>query len=141
MRAIGPGQRSALFEVQWRTKVLGMYSQTSSYFARQWHSSLQTTVPTQPARNALLLAERYLEWCTNDRNKQIGLQFAQELFAGLEHCFLSQTSMKVRRERMWESYYKFRSSVDFSLKWIDHLSPIGGSRSDPCPIFYIPVRH
>ena len=37
---------------------------------------------------------------------------------------------------MWESYYKFRSSVDFSLKWIDHLSPIGGSRSDPCPILY-----
>ena len=62
-------------------------------------------IPTQSARKALLLAERYLEWCTNDRNKQSGLQFAQELLAGLERCFLSQTSMKVRRERMWESYY------------------------------------
>lgn len=36
---------------------------------------------------------------------------------------------------MWEGYYKFRSSVEFSQKWTDHLSPICECQS-ASPIFY-----
>ena len=68
-------------------------------------------IPTQPARKALLLAERYLEWCTNDRNKQIGLQFAQELLAGLERYFLSQTFEENECGRVTTSFVRLLISA------------------------------
>ena len=91
-------------------------------------------IPSEPAMRARFMAERYLEWCMRGENKQDFELFSQGLVKNLEGCFSSQGSVKKRRERMWESFYKLCSSNEFIHKWALRLSPTCGTRI-PCPIF------
>ena len=72
------------------------------------------SIPSQPAQKARVLAEKYLERCKKDENRPVFQLFSQEPVKELEGCFVSQRSVKVRWERMWESYYKLHSSTQFS---------------------------
>ena len=85
-------------------------------------------VPSEPARRARFMAERYVEWCVRAENKRDFELFSQGLVEDLEGCFSSQGSAKKRRERMWESFYKLRSSNEFIHRWADHLAPTCGTR-------------
>ena len=57
-------------------------------------------IPSEPARRARVLAERYLEWCESDENKRDFQLFSEELVRNLEACFTSHLTAKARRERM-----------------------------------------
>ena len=92
-------------------------------------------IPSEPAHRARVLAERYLEWCESDENKRDFQLFSEELVRNLEACFTSHLTAKARQERMWERYYKFRSSSEFVQGWNDHLSQVSGP-GPSCPIIY-----
>ena len=92
-------------------------------------------IQSEPARRARFLAEKYLEWCKKDENERVFQSFSDELVMGLQGCFTSKPTVKVRQKRIWESYFKYRSSSKFVQKWNDHLSPIGGP-GPSSPIFY-----
>ena len=92
-------------------------------------------IPSESARRARFLAERYLEWCKKDENERDCQSFSDELVTGLQVCFTSKPTVKAHRERMWESYFKYRLLSKFVQKWSDHLSLIGGP-GPSCPIFY-----
>ena len=90
-------------------------------------------IPSEPARKARTLAGKYLEWCQEVKNECDFQVFSEDLVKGLEACFTSLPTAKARRERMWERYFKYRSSSEFTHKWKDHLSAIEES---PSPVFY-----
>ena len=93
-------------------------------------------LPSKPARNALSLAERYLEWSHDKLNEQVCLKFVGELRGSLNRLFPPQGSMQNRREKMWENYYRFCSSAAFGQMWNDHLSPVCAAHENASPIFY-----
>ena len=90
-------------------------------------------IPSEPARRARALGEKYLEWCQEDKNERDFQLFSEDLVKDVEACFTSLPTAKARRERMWERYFKYRSSSEFTHKWKDHLSAVEES---PSPLFY-----
>ena len=62
--------------------------------------------PSEPARNALSLAEKYLVWSNDELNEQVCIKFASELQTSLNCSFLLSGSMKNKTEKVWENYYK-----------------------------------
>ena len=94
------------------------------------------TIPSPPARKAIETAEQLLEWLLNKENDSLFSLFAVDLVEGLEGCFKygKTRSLKKRREKMWESLFKLRSTQNFRSKWSDFLQ---SSISVPAsPIFY-----
>ena len=90
------------------------------------------TVPSRPAVLARELAKTLLEWSLKTENKSTCLAFSAELIHRLEECFETRRSLRMRRERMWENYFKLRSSDDFK-KWVEVLSHCDASRNR-CPV-------
>lgn len=89
-------------------------------------------IPSESARRARSLAEKYLKWCKEERVFQ---SFSDELVTSLQVCFMSKPTVKACQKRMWESYFKYRLCSKFVQKWNDHLSPISGTEPSS-PIFY-----
>ena len=88
---------------------------------------------SEPARKSRILAKKYLEWCQLERNEHNFVSFSKELVGDVNACFTSLPTAKARREQMWERFFKYRASSEFSHKWISHLSAVEVS---PTPIFY-----
>ena len=93
------------------------------------------SLPSESARNALSLAEKYLVWSNDELNKQVCIKFARELQTSLNCSFPSSGSMKNKTEKMRENYYKLCSSTAFRQMWNDHLSPLCVEQN-ASPVFY-----
>lgn len=89
-------------------------------------------MPTELARNALTCAEQFLEWM--DTNKEESKAIASSLVSNLRGCFHKSKSTRVARDRMWEKFYKFRSSDGYKKFWKEILSDSISHKA--CPIFY-----
>ena len=90
-------------------------------------------IPSEPAHKSRILAKKYLEWCQLERNEHNFVSFSKELVGDVNAYFTSLPTAKARREQMWERFFKYRASSEFSHKWINHLSAVEVS---PTPIFY-----
>ena len=89
---------------------------------------------SEKATRAVLCAERLLEWTSS--NKEVTFQYCQTMITDLRQCLKHPRKVKCRtlRERMWEKYYKFRSSENFKKNWGTFLQKSIGMQA--CPIFY-----
>ena len=95
------------------------------------------SLPSMPARAARDSAEKLLEWSAEQQNKTAWAAFAEELVRCLNCCFCESRSgcMRSTRERMWESFFKLRSSQAFKDLWAKFLRD--SIRCEPaCPIFF-----
>ena len=93
-------------------------------------------LPTPLAKRAVRTAEMLLEWLSDTANELPSTAFASSFVDSLNTCFQPFTVKTVRsgREKMWENYYKLRSSDNFKTKWTTFLNDSVGSVA--CPIFY-----
>ena len=92
------------------------------------------SMETVPARRARELAAAYSEWSSKSDNAAAHRAFSKEHI--LEGCFGgSHASLKGRKEKMWETYFKIRSSELFKHKWVEFLAQFDGSNHH-CPVFY-----
>jgi len=73
------------------------------------------TIPSRPAARARVLAKAMLEWSVKPENESTHLAFSMELVRSLERCCCLHQSVRMRRERMWENYFKLRSSARLSM--------------------------
>ncbi len=95
------------------------------------------SLPSVSAVNARELAHKFEAWLMEDRKNRLTLdKFAEELIIMLKACLpkdlLTRKSKKIR-EKMWEEYYKLRSSTGFTAFWKELLMPL---EANPTPIFY-----
>jgi len=91
-------------------------------------------LPSPLAINARTCAEKMLEFMSDSENKTIVTLFAIGLINDLKSCFKEYRSKQLTRERMWEGYYKLRSSATFKDKWTKFLHD--SINAKPCPIFF-----
>ncbi len=89
-------------------------------------------LPTAPARNAIISAERMLEWM--DDNKDKARVIASSLVSDLDKCFPKSKSPNAARDKLWTNFFQLRSSSDFRTFWEKAVSESTGGEA--CPIFY-----
>ena len=93
------------------------------------------SVSYKPAQSARVIASRVLQWCDDPCNLPRLTAFSQELLQVLKECLsMQQLPHQVKRERIWETYHKLRTSYVFKTKWVDFLKI--SAAIGPCPIFY-----
>ena len=75
------------------------------------------TLPSAPARNAHHTATRVAEWIKG--HPQESRDFEQQLTTTMRSKCLgfTQSSLKVRRERMWSAYHSLRTSDTYDSAW------------------------
>lgn len=93
------------------------------------------SIPSRPAVRARELAKGHLEWSSKLENAQTCRTFSTELIGSLEGCCVQHHSVRLRREWMWENYFKLRSSEEFKQKWVQFLAHYD-ARGDSCPTFF-----
>ena len=81
------------------------------------------------ARRALLCAHKLLQYELVPQNKKT----ASDFLIHLQDC-LKHPRKVTLRERIWERYYKYRSSDEFKVMWREFLQKTIGFEA--CPIFY-----
>ena len=88
------------------------------------------------ARRALLCAHKLQQYELVPQNKKTVSDFCNYLLIHLQDCLKHPRKVKCRtlRERIWERYYKFRSSDEFKVMWREFLQKTIGFEA--CPIFY-----
>ena len=60
--------------------------------------------------------------------------FADQLVSDLRGCFHASKSTRVRREIMWEKYYKLRLSDEYTQRWMQFLD--SSISAQACTIFF-----
>lgn len=78
-----------------------------------------------------MCAEKLLQFFSS--NKITSSVFAKAIVGSLDDCFRESRSIRVAREKMWENYYKVRSSDEFQDAWTENLKNI---ECKACPIFF-----
>ena len=92
-------------------------------------------LPSPSAERARKSAELLLEWMSEPTNQPSTIAFASNMIDNLLKCFESRRTVRKGRERIWENYYKLRSSEAVRAVWATLLrESIGG---DACPIFFL----
>jgi len=92
------------------------------------------SIPSRPAVRARELAKGHLEWSSKLENAQTCRIFSTELIGSLEGCCVQHHSVRLGRERMWENYFRLRSSEEFKQKCVQFLAH--DARGDSCPVFF-----
>ena len=92
------------------------------------------SLPCEKACRARLCAERLLEWMSD--NKETTASFSLTLVTDIESCCSHprQVTPRTHRQRLWEKYYKYCSSVELKEAWSSFLQTSVGFAA--CPIFY-----
>ena len=94
-------------------------------------------IKSERAQKALTCAKRTLDWIKAQHNNQLAVIFAKNLVSLLQGCVVLPTSTTTsdefhkHREKMWESYYRLRSSESFLSMWATFLRSNIGVESDP----------
>ena len=68
------------------------------------------SIPSRPAIRARELARAQIEWSSRPESKPDCESFSAELVGSLQECCAPYHSVRLQRERMWENFFKFRSS-------------------------------
>ncbi len=92
---------------------------------------------SERGQRAQLCANRLLEWMMVDvENRTVAVAFTQKLIVDLSLCLKHPRKVKLHtlRERMWEKFYKLRSSQNFRDSSVNFLQVTIGFIA--CPIFY-----
>ena len=85
-------------------------------------------LPSPPAIAARESARRVLSWSSQDKDSFS--KFASNLEQTLSSCFVNNCKkVSSKKERMWEKYYKIRSSDDYAAKWKFFLQLSGANAS------------
>ena len=85
-------------------------------------------VPSQPAIAARKSASLILLWCTTHQDETSA--FLSKLQIQLSTCFASTAKkLSTRKERMWELFFKVRSSPSFEDMWKEFLIACGTDAS------------
>ena len=81
-------------------------------------------LPSQPALAARITARCALTWCES-HGKEAN-EFLTRLQGQLKTCFVSRALKRgTRKERMWELFFKLRSSSEFEEMWKEFLVRCG----------------
>ena len=82
-------------------------------------------IPSERAQKGRLCAEKLLEWIRN--NEDDACAFYSYLLKSLQSCCSHSRAVKFHtlKERIWENYYKYRSSEEFKNKWSSFIENIG----------------
>ena len=82
-------------------------------------------IPSERAQKGRLCAEKLLEWTSN--NEDDACAFSSYLLKSLQSCCSHSRAVKFHtlKERIWENYYKYRSSEEFKNKWSSFIENIG----------------
>ena len=77
-------------------------------------------LPTQPAIDARKSATCALSWC--DSHKEEASSFLTKIQQQLNTCFVQHKKFTTQKEKMWELYFKQRSTSNFEDMWKDFLT-------------------
>ena len=97
-------------------------------------------VPSSANKNALETANSLLRWCQENSEEDMLKKFVNTLILHLKSCFSKKfSSLKLRREKMWEAYHQLRTSHMFQQSWVEFI-PLAVQRTAE-PAFYQHITH
>ena len=91
-------------------------------------------LPSPQAKLAYICAEKLQIWISDSTNYSKASSFAKKLVHHIQGCLVESCHTSRGRERMWEMYYKLRSSGEFREMWTEFLHD--SIDVDASPIFY-----
>lgn len=91
-------------------------------------------LPSPQAKFARLCGEKLHLWLSGSNNTVQIVSFANDLVSSLQTCFAESSKSRAVREKMWENYYKLRSSFEFQDMWAAFLRKSIDVKASP--IFY-----
>ena len=90
------------------------------------------SVPSPLNKKAVMTALALSEWCENTDNQAQLSQFSRVLFVRLQACFTRRhSSLKLRKEKMWQCFHRLRTSVTFCKDWEKFLHDSIGHQANP----------
>ena len=76
------------------------------------------SVPSPANKKALETASSLVHWSDCPENYEHLLMFSRILCIRLRACFCRKyTSLRLRKERMWQAYHRLRTAVSFCTNW------------------------
>ena len=103
-------------------------------------SSDDFKVPSPANEDAVKTATSLLRWYEEHKGCDILESFVRGLYIQLNSCFTKEfSSLKLRREKMWESYHKLRTSQVFRSDWIQFVAQ--AIQQSAQPAFYQYITH
>ena len=90
-------------------------------------------LPSPQAKTAYLCGEKFYVWLSVSSNSSKVYSFAKNLVYHIQGCVVESCHSR-SRERMWENYYKLRSSGEFRDMWTIFLR--NSINVEASPIFY-----
>ena len=90
-------------------------------------------LPSPQAKTAYLCGEKFYIWLSVSSNSSKVYSFAKNLVYHIQGCVVESCHSR-SRERMWENYYKLRSSGEFRDMWTIFLC--NSINVEASPIFY-----
>ena len=91
-------------------------------------------LPSPQAKLPYMCAEKLQIWISDSTNYSKASSFDKKLVHHIQGCLDESCHTRRGRERMWEMYYKLRSSSEFREMWTEFLRD--SIDVDASPIFY-----